>query len=104
MLVMSLAEGILGGLAIAALFPLFKSLAKSSGSESGTALAWVQGIVSLLPIGHPVIAAGCFVLLLAFLDCLLMLAHDALAGYGAAQVGYHLRNQMLQKYVEGGYP
>lgn len=103
-LVLSIVEGLFGGFAIAALFPLFKSLTGLSVSGGGTVLAWIQRITLLLPIQPPIVSAGCLLLIVAFLKCVVAVSRDTLIGYAGAGVGYHLRRQMLRKYVEGGYP
>jgi ABC-type multidrug transport system fused ATPase/permease subunit len=103
-LVLSIIEGLLGGLAIAALFPLFKFLAGLSVSGGGTVLAWIQRIALALPIRPPIVSAGCFLLLVGVLKCAVAMSRDTLIGYAGAEVGYHLKRQMLHKYVGGGYP
>ena len=100
---LSVLEGILGGLAIAALFPFLKSVAGIGVSEDGGVLKWIQGVALLLPIRSPIVSAGCLLLVLAFLKCVIGLSRDALTGYAGAQVGYRLRSLLLRKYISGGY-
>jgi ABC-type multidrug transport system fused ATPase/permease subunit len=102
--VLSVVEGVLGGLTIAALFPLFTSLVGPRASGGHGVLAWVQGIVSTLPIQPPIVAAGCFLLLLAFWKGVVALARETLVAYASGRVGYYLRNEMLDRYIRGGYP
>lgn len=101
-LALSILEGILGALAIAALFPVFQSMAGVAGS-GGRVLGWIQRFAGLLPLQPPIVAAGCLLIVLAFLKAVVVLSRETLTGYASAEIGYRLRNQMLARYVHEGY-
>jgi ABC-type multidrug transport system fused ATPase/permease subunit len=102
-LLLSVIEGLLGGLTIAALFPVFKSLVGVSVSGGGRILAWMQRVTSLLPAQPPIVAAGCLLLMLAFFKAVVALSRETLIGYASAQVSYYVRSSMFDRYIREGY-
>lgn len=97
------AEATLGGMSIAALFPMFSSLTGLQPSDQGGLLAWIQRLTLLLPIRPPIVAAGCVLLGLALAKCLVSWSREVSSAYATRSLNHHLRKQVLDTYIRGGH-